>query len=284
MRVRGSCLCGAIVYTVADPMDNMSHCHCAICRKTHGALFGTYLYVDQRGFSWEQGEDHVRVYESSPGFKRAFCPTCGSVVPSDNMKERYAVPAGALEDDCGVRPKSNIFAKAKAPWYDITDGLPQFSGYFPGIDRPTIAVESRSAGRENVVGGSCQCAAVAFEYDGPAKFMWNCHCRRCRKAKGAAHATNAFVEEDDFRWVKGADDIVAYRLPKSKRFGQAFCRHCGSLVARALSKSTLMNIPVGALDDHPGCAVKGHVYVSSKAPWFELTDALPCYAEMPSVS
>ena len=49
-------------------------------------------------------------------------------------------------------------------------------------------------------------------------------------------------------------------------------------------KSTLMNIPVGALDDHPGCAVKGHVYVSSKAPWFELTDALPCYAEMPSVS
>jgi len=262
----------------------MSHCHCTICRKIHGALFGTYLLVDKHGFSWDEGADHIRVFESSPGFKRSFCPTCGSVVPTDNMEGYYAVPAGALEDDCGVRPTSNIFAEAKAPWYDIPDDLPRYVGYFPGVRRSSVPVASRSSGRKDVVGGSCQCGAVAFEYDGPAQLIWNCHCSRCRKAKGAAHATNVFVETDDFRWVRGADDIVVYRLPNSKRFGHAFCRHCGSSVARAMSKSTLMNIPAGALDDPPGCDVKGHVYVGSKAPWFDLTDTLPRYVEMPTDS
>ena len=282
MRVKGSCLCGAIAYIVTDTADNMSHCYCTMCRKTHGSLFGTYVSVRLTAFAWECGEDHRRIYESSPGFKRAFCPTCGSVVPFDNTEGLYAVPAGALEEDCDARPKSNIFANAKAPWHDITDDLPQYDAYYPGTDRPTIALESRSTERDGVVGGSCQCGAVAFEYAGAPQFIWNCHCTRCRKAKGAAHATNIFVEVDDFRWVKGADDIVAYRLPETKRFGHAFCRFCGSSVPRAVSKSTLMNVPAGALDDDPGGQVKGHVYVGSKAPWFELTDDLPRHDEMPS--
>ena len=281
MRARGSCLCGAIGYVITDTMDNMSHCYCSICRKTHGALFGTYISVPQNGFTWEQGEDHVRIYESSPGFRRAFCPTCGSVVPFDNTEGKYAVPAGGLEDDCEARPKSNIFVDAKAPWYKITDDLPKHEGYYPGTDRPTIELEARSAPREGAVGGSCQCGAVGFEYQGAPRFIWHCHCSRCRKAKGAAHATNVFVEADSFRWTKGADDIVVYRLPETDRFGHAFCRHCGSSVARALPKSTLMNVPAGALDNNPGTEATGHIYVGSKAPWFEVTDNLVQHKEMP---
>ena len=113
-------------------MDNMSHCYCSMCRKTHGALFGTYISVPTAGFIWEQGKEHTRIYESSPGFRRAFCPTCGSVAPSDNTEGEYAVPVGGLEDDCEARPRSNIFADAKAPWYKITDDLPSYVGYYPG--------------------------------------------------------------------------------------------------------------------------------------------------------
>ena len=191
------------------------------------------------------------------------------------------MPAGALEQDCEVRPRSNICVSAKAPWCSITDNLPCYDAYYPGTERPTIALDARSASRDGVVGGSCQCGAVAFEYDGAPQFIWNCHCSRCRKAKGAAHATNIFVQVDDFRWVRGADEIVAYRLPDTTQFGHAFCRHCGSSVARALSKSTLMNVPAGALDDDPGGRVKGHIHIDSKAPWYEITDDLPCYAQSP---
>lgn len=280
MKTRGCCLCGAIAYAITATKDNMSHCYCGICRKTHGSLFGTYISVPDTEFVWEQGNDQVRLYESSPGFKRAFCPTCGSVVPFDNTEGQFAVPAGALEDDCGARPKSNIFTNAKAPWYDISNDLPRYDGYYPGTDRPTIALESRSAACQGEVGGSCQCGAVAFAYKGAPRFLWNCHCSRCRKVKGAAHATNVFVAVDDFRWIRGADDILVYRLPDTERFGHAFCRHCGSSLARKVSE-ILMNIPAGALDDPPGGEIKGHIFTANKAPWFEVTDDLPQYIEMP---
>ncbi len=38
----------------------------------------------------------------------------------------YGLPLGALDDDPGVKPKRHVFVAHKAPWYDITDDLPQF--------------------------------------------------------------------------------------------------------------------------------------------------------------
>jgi hypothetical protein len=40
---------------------------------------------------------------------------------------------GSLDDDPGVRPSMHIFAGSKAPWYDITDDLPQYKT-FPGAN------------------------------------------------------------------------------------------------------------------------------------------------------
>jgi len=33
---------------------------------------------------------------------------------------------GALDADPGVRPRNHIFVGSKAPWFEITDSLPQF--------------------------------------------------------------------------------------------------------------------------------------------------------------
>ena len=40
---------------------------------------------------------------------------------------RAALTAGALDTDPGMRPQANIFVASKAPWFDITDALPQFA-------------------------------------------------------------------------------------------------------------------------------------------------------------
>jgi hypothetical protein len=37
------------------------------------------------------------------------------------------VPAGALDEDPGVRPDKHIYVDLKSTWYDIADRLPQFT-------------------------------------------------------------------------------------------------------------------------------------------------------------
>jgi len=38
----------------------------------------------------------------------------------------FEVPAGLLENDPGLRPDKHIFIELKAPWFEVTDALPQF--------------------------------------------------------------------------------------------------------------------------------------------------------------
>ncbi len=281
--VRGSCLCGDVVYELEGEFQHMSHCHCSMCRKSHGTAFATYVASPARGLRWICGEDRIARYESSPGFGRAFCSTCGSGAPvPDPGGAMVFTPAGNLLEDCGVRPEAHIFVASKAVWYPITDELPRFAEYPPGSGLPSVGQVPRSAGRQGAVGGSCLCGAVAFEYEGEPKMMMNCHCSRCRRAKSAAHASNVFFAPQALRWVKGEDRIVSYALPGAQRFGNAFCGICGSPVARQSPGAPLVNVPAGALDDDPGIRARAHIYVASKAPWFEFTDGLPRHEEMPA--
>ncbi|HCA63195.1 MAG TPA: GFA family protein, partial [Pseudomonas sp.] len=41
----GSCLCGVVRYRIDAPIDALTHCHCKMCRKAHGAAFATYASV-----------------------------------------------------------------------------------------------------------------------------------------------------------------------------------------------------------------------------------------------
>ncbi len=44
----------------------------------------------------------------------------------------------------------------------------------------------------NNVHGACLCGAVKFTLSGVAESFHLCHCSRCRKATGTAHASNIF--------------------------------------------------------------------------------------------
>ena len=132
---RGSCLCGAIAYEAPEPALFFNHCHCSMCRKAHGAAFGTFLHTRAGGFRWLRGEDLVRQFHSSPGNSRNFCATCGSNVPVVHPAlDHVVIPAGTLDDDPGVRPSVNIFVASKAPWHEITDELPRCDGYPPQVE------------------------------------------------------------------------------------------------------------------------------------------------------
>jgi len=280
--VRGSCLCGGIVWEVEGPLELMGHCHCSMCRKAHGSAFETGASVSAEKFRWVRGKELIRLYESHPGGHRGFCSRCGSGVPGESVqRDRIFLSGGCLDDDPGTRPVAHIFVASKAPWHEISDELPQFDAYPPGYGGEEIERETLPPPRAGVVRGSCLCAGVAYEIEGDLVRFRNCHCSRCRKARSAAYASNLFVEPRSFRWTRGEDLLESYEVPEAKRFMTVFCRVCGSNLPRTGLPEYVV-IPAGSLDDDPGMQPEAHIFVGSKAGWHEITDDLPQYEEYPT--
>jgi hypothetical protein len=281
--VRGSCLCGAVAWEAAGPFQMMSHCHCSRCRKVHGTAFGTYVMSPAEGFRILRGRDDIRTYRSSAALARPFCGRCGSVVPDGEPWEGFVqMPAGALDDDPGVRPLAHIFAASKAPWWEIRDALPRFDAYPPGVDFPVLDDLPARAPESEKPRGSCLCGDVAYVVNGSPLRVVICHCSRCRKAQAAAHATTLWTEGDPVHFTRGESSLATYRVPGAQFFHQVFCRRCGSTMPRNATDLGYSFVPMGTLDDDPGLRAAGHIFVGSKAPWYELPDdGLPRWEEMP---
>ena len=125
--IRGSCLCGSVRFEVRGALGRAGHCHCSMCRKAHGAAFGTYARVKRDEFVLLSGAGDIAAYASSPGVARTFCKVCGSTLQwmTDKRPDSLDISLGTLDDDSGVRPAMHIFTASKAPWFEITDDLPQ---------------------------------------------------------------------------------------------------------------------------------------------------------------
>ncbi|MBI3782274.1 MAG: GFA family protein [Deltaproteobacteria bacterium] len=277
--IESSCLCGKVTWEIGGPLEFMSHCHCSRCRKAHGTPFASLVAGPASSFQMN-GREHVTTWQSSPGLARGFCSHCGSVVPGDPWEGLTFVPAGNFTSDPGVRPLMHIFVASKAPWYEISDALPRFDAYPPGVDSPVLddrpLLDPPGAPR-----GSCNCGGVGFIVQGKPIGAWYCHCSRCRKGRSAAHASNLFVAADGIRFTRGTDLIVSYKVPEAQRFTQSFCRICGAKTPRVDANRNRAGIPMGSLDDDPGFKPLAHIFVGSKAPWFEISGDLPQHEEYP---
>jgi hypothetical protein len=129
----GGCLCGTVRYRAAGAVHEVHHCHCGMCRKAHGAAFSTFVRLAADGFAVVAGETAVRRFRASPPIERTFCGTCGTrlTVRFDGMPESVWVALATLDGDPGLRPAMHVFVASKAPWFEISDALPQFPEYGP---------------------------------------------------------------------------------------------------------------------------------------------------------
>jgi hypothetical protein len=125
--IRGSCLCGAVKYEVRGSLGPTVNCHCSMCRKAHGAAFGSYARVNSKDFVLMSGSAQISSYQSSAGVMRTFCGRCGSTLQFIRVTrpETLWIALGTLDDDPGVRPERHIYVDSKAVWFDISDDLPQ---------------------------------------------------------------------------------------------------------------------------------------------------------------
>jgi len=280
-RVNGRCVCGAVRWSYDAPFLFMAHCHCSVCRKHHGTLFDTTIAGPLSTFHWRGGTEKIAIWRSSPQLERSFCAVCGSKVASvGHAAQLVFMPAGALEGDLGMRPQMHIFVGSKAPWHVVSANLPHHQAFPPEWGTEVFVTPPRPT-RAGVTSGSCACGKMRFELSGRPLAMRHCHCSRCRQARGSAHATNIAYRLDALRFTQGEELLVDFDLPGAQFFGTAFCRACGGAMPRRSTARGWVVVPEGALDSDPEMHATAHQYVASKAPWFEIADGVPQFAEAP---
>jgi hypothetical protein len=137
--VTGSCLCGAVHFRLVGPLSPIQFDHCPRCRKSSGSAFGAEILAGPGALEWSRGSEHVRTWEAPvrerpPGYRRCFCDVCGGPLPIAD-RAKVIVPAGTLDLDPASRPARHIFVGVKAPWFEISDSLPQFARNVPDDER-----------------------------------------------------------------------------------------------------------------------------------------------------
>jgi len=91
---------------------------------------------------------------------------------------------------------------------------------------------------------------------------------------GAAFGTYGAVARADFRWTAGEEFVKTYH--SSAAMARTFCGECGSTLQALLSTDPhVLYFTLGTVDGDPGCRPECHIFVGSRAPWFEIHDDLP---------
>ncbi len=127
--------------------------------------------------------------------------------------------------------------------------------------------------------GACLCGAVRYRLTGPILGVQYCHCSRCRRFTGSAHAANLFVAPAHLEWLAGEEQIGSWLLEAEPPFPTAFCRTCGSNLPSRSSSGKVWVVPAGTLDEDPGVRPSRSIFWESRAPWYEHVSELPAHAE-----
>ncbi|ROZ80017.1 GFA family protein [Pseudomonas neustonica] len=122
--------------------------------------------------------------------------------------------------------------------------------------------------------GSCLCGAIRYRVNGPIGDIVHCHCVTCRKAHAAAFSSVAAVADSDFE-LQGADMLSHYRSSPDK--ARYFCASCGSQIYAKRDGTAHLVLRLGTLDDDPQSTERCHIWLSEKAPWYQLDQHLAEY-------
>lgn len=134
---RGSCLCGAVVYEIRFPSRFCSHCHCATCRKAHGAGTATSVGIPHERFRLLAGKRRLASYSYGYSLKgrrvtswRRFCRRCGSPLffESTRWPGEVHVALGCLDGEPDRKPALRFYYDRKPRWVEAADSLPRYGG------------------------------------------------------------------------------------------------------------------------------------------------------------
>lgn len=129
--------------------------------------------------------------------------------------------------------------------------------------------------------GSCLCGEITFEIEGDFESFYLCHCQRCRKDTGSAHAANLFSSTAKLRWLSGKEKSKIFNF-HSEGHIKSFCTNCGSALPNIQMDGKLLVAPAGSIDSYINVKPQGHIYYANKANWDTELEKVPKFEQLPN--
>lgn len=241
--MRGSCLCGGVVFEVTPPLRPVIACHCTQCRKQSGHYWAASS-VPLTAFHLIRS-DTLTWFHASPDARRGICTGCGSFLFwQATGSDSISFGAGTLDGPTGLTTAEH--------WY-----LEDAGDYYHG---PRTHPET--------LHGACLCGANRFTLPGPMGAVTACHCSQCRKTSG--HFSASFdVDPASITWASRASrDHIA---PNGGI--RSFCPTCGS--GLTFTKDGTTSLEAGVIANPTGGHMARHICTGAKGDYYTLDDGLP---------
>jgi hypothetical protein len=133
-----------------------------------------------------------------------------------------------------------------------------------------------SSRTDRVLAGGCRCGAVRYEVADEFRYAANCHCSECRAATGSAFKPFAGIEREKLTITAGLQDVAVFG---EEELNDTRCGACGCVLFSVVREGAFVHVAMGSLVDAPTIRPTHHIFVGSKAAWFEITDDLPQFDE-----
>ncbi|HEY1426878.1 MAG TPA: GFA family protein [Caulobacteraceae bacterium] len=123
----GGCQCGAVRFRVDAPLVDSAICHCRMCQKATGGLFGAFASFPTPAVAWTRGAR--KVFRSSEHIDRGFCGDCGTPLTFEAAGEgrHIGLTIGSLDAPAAVRPEKQIMVDERLAWIDALADIPRRS-------------------------------------------------------------------------------------------------------------------------------------------------------------
>ncbi len=115
----GGCMCGAIRYQISGQPMSVGLCHCKSCRRATGGPAVGFVDMPPGSFAWTAGEPAF--FESSPGVRRGFCPTCGTSLTyeADDLPGEVHLLSATLDNPEPWVPVDATYNHERISWLKI---------------------------------------------------------------------------------------------------------------------------------------------------------------------
>ena len=132
---------------------------------------------------------------------------------------------------------------------------------------------------KKIIQGECLCRAIQFQLVDDFKYAFYCHCSLCRKRTGSAFASIGGIESERIKVTHG--ETLIFKEGETTDGYRAICSKCFVPLFSVLMDRKRTHVNLGLLINEPSRKPDHHIFVASKATWYEIQDALPQYAELP---
>ena len=119
----GGCQCGEVRFRVDGDLGEASICHCRMCQKATGGLFGPYVSVKAAELVWTRGER--KRFASSNKVQRGFCGDCGTPLTFEFDGASVGLAIGALDRPGDVRMAEQLASSARVADFAQLAALPE---------------------------------------------------------------------------------------------------------------------------------------------------------------